>query len=171
MDELARRLDLDPIALRRINVIKPNDPMISFEPAAPDLEIGSYGLDQCLTLVEGALSDSAAAAPEGWLVGQGVALAMCDTVPPRGHIADARLALAADGMFDLAVGTAEFGNGSSTVHVQIAASVLATSPARIRLRQADTDAVAHDTGAYGSTGTVVAGMATLRAAENLRAKL
>ena len=93
---------------------------------------------------------------------------MADTIPPRGHLADARLTLAADGRFDLAVGTAEFGNGTSTVHQQIAATVLGTLPSRIRLRQSDTDAVEHDTGAYGSTGTVVAGTATLRAAEQLR---
>jgi putative selenate reductase molybdopterin-binding subunit len=52
--------------------------------------------------------------------------------------------------------------------MQIAAAVLGTLPARVRLRQSDTDAVEHDTGAYGSTGTVVAGTATLRAAEALR---
>jgi len=34
--------------------------------------------------------------------------------------------------------------------------------------QSDTDVVDHDTGAYGSTGTVVAGAAVLRAAERLR---
>jgi putative selenate reductase molybdopterin-binding subunit len=60
------------------------------------------------------------------------------------------------------------GNGTSTVHRQIAASVLGTLPSYTRLRQSDTDAVEHDTGAYGSTGTVVAGTATLRAAEALR---
>jgi putative selenate reductase molybdopterin-binding subunit len=168
MDELARRLDLDPIAMRRRNVVQPGDPMVSFRVAGQDVEYGSYGLDQCLTLVERSLADCREAAPAGWLVGQGMALSMVDTIPPRGHIADARLALAADGMFDLAVGTAEFGNGTSTVHTQIAAAVLGTLPARVRLRQSDTDAVEHDTGAYGSTGTVVAGTATLRAAEALR---
>jgi len=168
MDELARRLELDPIALRRRNVVQDGEAMVSFRGAPDDVEIGSYGLDQCLTLVEQALAASDDAAPDGWLVGQGLALSMCDTIPPRGHIADARVALAADGMFDLAVGTAEFGNGTSTVHTQIAAAVLGTVAARIRLRQSDTDAVPHDTGAYGSTGTVVAGTATLRAAEALR---
>jgi putative selenate reductase molybdopterin-binding subunit len=97
-----------------------------------------------------------------------VALSMGDTIPPHGHFADAHLALAADGQFDLAVGSAEFGNGTSTVHTQTAASVLGTLPSCIRLRQSDTDAVEHDTGVYGSTGTVVAGTATLRAAEALR---
>src|SRR5208282_2206491 len=171
MDELARLLELEPIALRRRNVVQPSDAMTSFRDTPGDVEFGSYGLDQCLALVERSLADCRAEAPADWLIGQGVALSMVDTIPPRGHFADVRLALAADGRFDLAVGTAEFGNGTSTVHRQIAASVLATSPARIRLRQADTDAVTHDTGAYGSTGTVVAGMATLRAAEALRIRI
>ena len=52
-------------------------------------------------------------------------------------------------------------------HVQIAAQALATTVDRIRLRQSDTDVVGHDTGAYGSTGTVVAGAATQAAAEAL----
>jgi CO/xanthine dehydrogenase Mo-binding subunit/aerobic-type carbon monoxide dehydrogenase small subunit (CoxS/CutS family) len=176
MDELARRLGLDPLELRRRNAVRPQsetggDVMISFEAAPDDVQYGSYGLDQCLDLVGQALARETAEAPPGWRVGQGVAMAMIDTIPPRGHIAEARLTLAADGLFDLAVGTAEFGNGTSTVHRQIAAEVLGTTPDRIRLRQADTDAVGHDTGAYGSTGTVVAGTATLRAAEALRAMI
>src|ERR1700730_638495 len=168
MDELARLLEIDPISLRRRNVVRPNDPMISFRGAPDDVEFGSYGLDQCLALVERALADCRAEGPPGWLGGPGGALCMVDTMPARGHFSGVRLALAADGRFDLAVGTAEFGNGTSTVHRQIAASVLGTLPSHIRLRQSDTDAVDHDTGAYGSTGTVVAGTATLRAAEALR---
>ncbi len=48
---------------------------------------------------------------------------------------------------------------------------LSTTPDRIIVAQSDTDAVAHDTGAYGSTGLVVAGTAVLRAAEALRDRL
>ncbi|WP_373306476.1 xanthine dehydrogenase family protein molybdopterin-binding subunit [Streptomyces mirabilis] len=105
--------------------------------------------------------------PDGWLVGQGTALAMIATGPPGGHIADARAALLPDGTFDLAVGTAEFGNGTTTVHRQIAAGELATTVERITVRQSDTDVVQHDTGAFASTGVVVAGKATLRASRAL----
>ncbi|MGU3537334.1 molybdopterin-dependent oxidoreductase [Methylobacterium sp. A54F] len=172
MDELARRLGLDPFALRRRNVIRPGDPMVSTSLEPHDVTYGSYGLDQCLDLAERAL-DEAAARPPGpdWRVGRGMALAMIDTIPPRGHHAHARIAVEAGGTYALQVGTAEFGNGTSTVHRQIAAEALATSPERVRLVQADTDAVRHDTGAYGSTGIVVAGQATLRAAEALRAAI
>lgn len=87
--------------------------------------------------------------------------------PPGGHIADARAALLPDGSFDLAVGTAEFGNGTTTVHRQIAAGELATVVDRITVRQSDTDVVRHDTGAFASIGVVVSGKATLRASRAL----
>jgi len=106
-----------------------------------------------------------------WLIGDGIALTMIDTVPPDGHIADSVIALCDDGSFELIVGTAEFGNGTSTVHRQIAATALATTVDRIRLKQSDTANGGHDTGAYGSTGTFVAGRATQAAAENLAAEL
>jgi putative selenate reductase molybdopterin-binding subunit len=67
----------------------------------------------------------------------------------------------------LTVGTAEFGNGTSTVHRQIAATALATTVDQICLKQSDTAHGGHDTGAYGSTGIFVAGRATQAAAENL----
>jgi putative selenate reductase molybdopterin-binding subunit len=87
-----------------------------------------------------------------WLIGEGIALAMIDTVPPDGHLADAAISLREDGGFELTVGTAEFGNGSSTVHRQIAATALATQVDQIRLKQSDTALGGHDAGAYGSTG-------------------
>ena len=136
-----------------------------------DIIYGSYGLDQCLDLVEAAMQ--AEPSPHGlsadWLIGEGMALTMIDTVPPGGHIADATIAMRADGGFDLTVGTAEFGNGTSTVHRQIAATALATTVDQIRLLQSDTAHGGHDTGAYGSTGTFVAGRATQAAADNLAA--
>jgi putative selenate reductase molybdopterin-binding subunit len=57
------------------------------------------------------------------------------------------------------------------VHRQIAASALATTVDQIRLRQSDTANGGHDTGAYGSTGTFVAGRATQDAADNLAGEL
>jgi CO/xanthine dehydrogenase Mo-binding subunit/aerobic-type carbon monoxide dehydrogenase small subunit (CoxS/CutS family) len=172
MDELARSLGIDPFALRRINMARPGDPMVSTGTGLHDVEYGSYGLDQCLDLVEQAfVRQPKAEIGRDWLVGRGMAAAMIDTIPPRGHLAESRITWLADGTFDLCVGIAEFGNGSTTVHLQIAADVLGTTPDRIRLRQADTDHVGHDTGAYGSTGTVVAGQATERAARALKAMI
>ncbi|TMJ22593.1 MAG: 2Fe-2S iron-sulfur cluster binding domain-containing protein [Alphaproteobacteria bacterium] len=174
IDELAERLGINPFEMRRRNIVKPGDPMLS-PPGTGyhDVLYGSYGLDQCLDLVEHAMQ---ADAPKtdlsaDWLIGDGIALTMIDTVPPDGHFADARISLRGDDDFDLTVGTAEFGNGTSTVHRQIAATVLATSVDRIHLKQSDTAHGGHDTGAYGSAGTFVAGRATQAAAETLAANL
>ena len=96
-------------------------------------------------------------------------MTMLDTTPPHGHRAHVRISERADGTFGLDVGTSEFGNGTTTVHTQLAAQALGTDPERIVLAQSDTDLVAYDTGAFGSTGTVVAGGATWRAATSLAA--
>ncbi|MCK1393736.1 molybdopterin cofactor-binding domain-containing protein [Bradyrhizobium sp. 1] len=174
IDELARQLGISPYDMRRRNVVKLGDPMLSPPPSEfHDVLYGSYGLDQCLDLVERAMQADGPQpelSPE-WLIGDGVALTMIDTVPPAGHIADAMIALNDDGGFELTVGTAEFGNGTSTVHRQIAATMLATTVDRIHLRQSDTAHGGHDTGAYGSAGTFVAGKATHAAAMQLATDL
>ncbi|WP_407154403.1 molybdopterin-dependent oxidoreductase [Bradyrhizobium sp. STM 3557] len=174
IDELAIQLGISPFEMRRRNVVKPGDPML-YPPdnGYHDVLYGSYGLDQCLDLVERAMANGSAELDlsSEWLTGDGIALTMIDTVPPDGHVADATIALREDGGFTLTVGTAEFGNGTSTVHRQIAATVLQTTVDRIALKQSDTAHGGHDTGAYGSAGTFVAGRATQAAAESLRQKL
>jgi len=170
LDEIARDLGIDPIRLREINVVRPGDAMVSTSLIPHDVEFGSYGLDQCLALVRNALQDgSVPAAISGdaeWCIGTGIAASMIDSAPPGGHIAYARAALTPAG-YELAIGTAEFGNGSTTTHAQIAAAALGTRMEKIQVRQSDTDIIQHDTGAFGSTGTVTAGMATQRAAQTL----
>lgn len=172
LDELARRLGLDPVEFKARNVIGPGEPMHSPGGEEEDLHIASYGLDSCVDIVRRAQREPVAQdVPDGWLVGEGAALAMIATGPPGGHLADARASLLPDGSFELAVGTAEFGNGTTTVHRQVAAGELATTVDRITVRQSDTDVVRHDTGAFASTGTVVAGKATLRASRALADQL
>ncbi|MGW8565059.1 molybdopterin-dependent oxidoreductase [Isoptericola sp. NPDC055881] len=184
MDELARQLGLDPLELRRRNVVREGDPMLSLNPEPEeDVLFGSYGLDQCIELADDALARGRArdvaeygADPadltlpwlgEEWGVGEGTAVSMIDTVPPRGHVAHARARLRRDGVVEAEVGTAEFGNGTTTVHAQLVASALGQRAGDVAVRQSDTDLVEHDTGAFGSTGTVVAGKASLAAATEL----
>ncbi|MEV4633835.1 molybdopterin cofactor-binding domain-containing protein [Rhodococcus coprophilus] len=174
MDELAVRLDLDPYELRRRNVVVPGDELVAAHPEGADLGFGSYGLDQCLELVRTAMSSGRGLPePSGprWQIGEGMALAMIASNPPGGHFADTSIELLPDGTYLARVGTAEFGNGTTTVHTQIAASVLGTDPERIRVEQSDTDVTTHDTGAYGSSGTVVAAKALLAAAGTLREEM
>ena len=180
LDELARRLDIDPVDFRRANVVGADAQLVYVEadPDDPHLpRIGSYGLDACLDGVEAALAAARAAGPdrvpEGWLTGVGVAAAMLDSTPPFGHHASARIAETApgSGRYRLWVGTAEFGNGTATVLTQLCAQALGVAPEAVGLSAGDTDAVAHDTGAFGSTGVVVAGTAALGAARELRERI
>ncbi|TDC59948.1 aldehyde oxidase [Micromonospora sp. KC207] len=170
VDELARRLGVAPDEFRARNVVRAGDDLVTPAGDPDDLAIRSYGLDQCLDVVRSTAAEpgTGPGAPAGWLVGEGSALAMIATGPPGGHHGQARLSLTPGGDYQLDVGTAEFGNGSTTVHQQIAADVLGTTVDRIRVRQSDTALVGHDTGAFASTATTVAGTAVLRAATALR---
>jgi CO/xanthine dehydrogenase Mo-binding subunit/aerobic-type carbon monoxide dehydrogenase small subunit (CoxS/CutS family) len=173
LDDLARELGISSVELRRRNVVRPGDEFVVNGAPDTDLVFGSYGLDQCLDLVESALAKGTDTAPAGerWAVGEGVAASMIATIPPRGHHSEATVSIDADGTVTIGVGSAEFGNGSATVHVQLVAEELGIDPSRIRLHSSDTDAAAYDTGAFGSTGSVVAGKAVADAARELRAAL
>ncbi|MEN3317255.1 MAG: hypothetical protein V7643_656 [Mycobacterium sp.] len=171
LDELAQRLEVDPFELRRRNVVVPGDAFVDWHVSQDDLTFGSYGLDECLDMTQAALArGNGASAPDGpqWRVGEGMAIAMIATIPPRGHFADASISLGSDGTYLLSVGTAEFGNGTTTVHAQLAATELNTAADRVSIRQSDTDATDYDTGAFGSAGTVVAGRAVQAACRELR---
>jgi len=175
MDELARALGMDPFELRRRNVIVPGDAIVVTHTGEQgDLTFGSYGLDQCLDLAQAALArGNGVRLPVGptWTVGTGMAIAMIASLPPRGHFAETSVELLASGGYEICVGTAEFGNGTTTVHAQLAATALGTTVDRVRIRQSDTDAARYDSGAWGSAGIVVAGKALLAAAEKLAAQM
>jgi putative selenate reductase molybdopterin-binding subunit len=174
MDELARSLKMDPYEFRRVNVVKPDDQMIAESTAATDTEFGSYGLDQCIDFVDVAMKrGNGVIRPAGadWLEGKGMAISMHGSVPPTEHRSEARLGLGEDGNYHLAIGTAEFGNGTTTVHQQIVSSVLNSTASRVRVVQSDTDSTGYDTGAFASAGTVVAGNAVRLAAEALRDRM
>jgi len=174
MDEVARMLDIDPFEFRRLNMVTPDDRMISESEAVSDTEFGSYGLDQCVDFVEAALKrGNGVKRPEGpdWLEGKGMAISMHGSVPPTEHRSEARLSVGADGNYHLAIGTAEFGNGTTTVHTQIVSSLMGSTASRVKVIQADTDSTGYDTGAFASAGTVVAGSAVRNAAEALRDRM
>lgn len=174
MNELANAIGMDPLTFRERNVVRMGDPIVAAEAGWSDAEFGSYGLDQCLTLVRDALARGNGVAPPAgadWLTGTGMALAMIDCAPPTEHRSEARIRLGSDGCYELAIGTAEFGNGVTTMHGQLAASALGTTVSRIRIVQSDTDRTGYDTGAFGSTGSVVAARAVELAALALRERI
>ena len=119
IDDLAKLLGIDPFEIRRINKVRETDRIESIWKDPSDVEFGSYGIDQCLDLVEAALkSGRGLSKPEGddWLEGTGVALAMLESGPPTEHRSGAEIKLLPDGSYHLAVGSTEMGNGSTTSH-------------------------------------------------------
>ncbi|MEV7612743.1 molybdopterin cofactor-binding domain-containing protein [Streptomyces sp. NPDC089799] len=173
MDELALALHMDPLDLRRRNIVRPGDSLIALHDGPDDVMFNEDGLSKCIDLVAGALartSDQPSPGP-GWLLGVGVASSLHETAPPTDHISEAWITLGDDLVYELAVGTVEFGEGTSTAHVQIAANQLGTTPSRIRLVQSDTDRTGFDTGAFASAGLFVAGNAVQRAANAVRDRI
>ncbi|MEU0496827.1 molybdopterin cofactor-binding domain-containing protein [Mycobacterium sp. NPDC006124] len=171
--ELAVKLGIDPMELRRRNVVRPGDPLLALADHADDVEFTEDGITECLDLVDAALRRDQSGGDLGpdWLVGSGAASSLHETAPPTDHISDAWATLRADGVYEIAVGTVEFGEGTSTVHVQIAATNLATTPDRIHLVQSDTDRTGFDTGAFASAGMFVAGNAVNYASTALRNRI
>ncbi len=171
IDEVARLIGMDPFAIRRKNMVRPGDWIESVWKDPSDVDFGSYGLDQCLDLVEKKLGqDGGLPKPDGseWAEGTGIALAMLECGPPTEHRAGAVMTLLPNGRYHLAIGSTEMGNGSVTAHRQIAAFDLGARADQIDIINADTDLTPYDTGTFASTGTVVAGQAVDLTARALR---
>ena len=171
MGDLARKLGMDLMELQRKNVVVPGDTVHSIWEGPSDVEIGSYGLDQCMDFVEKALaSGRGATKPEGdeWLEGKGHAIHMHDCIPPTEQRSEAHINLRQDGTYYLTNGFVEMGNGTITSMRQVAASVLNTTASRIELVNADTDKTPYDSGTFSSVGTSVSCKSVSIAAEVLK---
>jgi putative selenate reductase molybdopterin-binding subunit len=171
--ELAVKLDMDPLELRRRNIVRPGDALLAIDDQPDDVAFSQDGIAQCIDLVDAALrrNDNGQTLGEDWLVGTGTASSLHETAPPTEHISEAWATLRDDCTYEIAVGTVEFGEGTSTAHVQIAATQLGTTPSRIHLVQSDTDRTGFDTGAFASAGLFVAGNAVQRASTALRDRI
>ncbi len=75
MNELALALDIDPLELRRRNVVRPGDALLAIDEHPDDVMFTEDGLTACIDLVDDALRRSANghALGDDWLVGTGAA--------------------------------------------------------------------------------------------------
>ncbi|MEU0740187.1 molybdopterin cofactor-binding domain-containing protein [Streptomyces sp. NPDC006134] len=174
LDELARTLGLDPVTVRERALLRPGD-RAPFPGVAGRHPVMDHGLSRCLDTLRTAraqrLRERPSPAVRGGLVGEGLAVAALHTLPADGHIARASIALRPDGHYTLTTGAPEFGSGTSTTLLHIAAQALNTCPAHVHLRQADTDLLDHDTGGFASTGVLLAGQAVVHACQALTRQL
>src|SRR5579884_1458108 len=165
IDEIAKRLGMDALELRRKNWIKEGDE----NPLARALGEGkegyaqiieSCGLPQCLQIVEERLNWKEKRGHPGtgrFRRGVGVSLAMHGTAIAGLDMGGASLKLNDDGSFNLLVGATDIGTGSDTVLAQIAAEVLGVRVEDIIIHSSDTDFTPFDTGAYASSTTYISG--------------
>jgi CO/xanthine dehydrogenase Mo-binding subunit len=178
MDELAAKLGLDPLELRRRNVLRPGEPTATGQVFAQ-----SVGIGQTLELVaERAGARVAIGAPPAatpakepgrYLYGRGVACLLqgISNGAEGIDVVGASVQVAQDGSALVGVGLTDMGQGSRTVYAQVAAEVLGIPVERISVRQVDTDAV-HDSGpTVASRSTTVGGMAVLKAAREVAGSL
>jgi 4-hydroxybenzoyl-CoA reductase subunit alpha len=168
LDMLAKKLALDPVELRRRNLIAA--PKITVN----DLLVNSYGYPEC---IEKVMAASRFAEKRGKLpFGKGVGFAGSHYVSGsskpvnRSNMPHAvvTLKLDTDGGITLFTGAAEIGQGSSTVLLQIAAEGIGCHPRRLRVIAADSAITPKDNGSYSSRVTLYVGNATLQAAQRMR---
>ena len=172
MDEVAQQLGIDPLELRRKNLIRQGDE----DPIATKLGEGkegfartveSCGMEECIRLAGDAVPDSGPPPDRPFhrvKRGRGFALCMHGTGIPGDDMAGATIKVNEDGSFNLLVGAADLGTGSDTVLGQMAAEVLGVSLDDMVVYSADTDHTPFDVGAYASSTTFVSGTAVVRAA-------
>ena len=178
MDELARQLGMDPLALRAQNALRVGD-----ETATGQVLMESVGLPACIAKARevSRWEERQAAVAEFnrrerlKRRGLGVSTVMygvgMGAKAPLLDKAGAYLKLEADGSLTLAVGTTEMGQGAETVLSQIAADGLGVPLEAIRLAPVDTSRVPDSGPTVASRTTTVQGMAVLDAAKKLRTRI
>lgn len=171
LDELATRLNLDPIELRRRNLLPPGAKTINGQ------RVTSNGFAQCLERVERASRWRERRGRLGHGRGLGVAGSMYisgtnypiypNPMPQSG------IQLKADrsGLVTVFTGGNDIGQGSSSVARYIVAEELGLALEQVRVVAADTDLCPVDLGAYSSRGTFMIGNAVIDACRKLRALL
>jgi CO/xanthine dehydrogenase Mo-binding subunit len=160
MDEAAEQLGIDPLELRRLNVLRPG------ERAWPKVR----GIDADLP------ADLDIAAEElGWSTplpaGRGRAICLSASDAGSEPMTTSLIRVHADGSVTVTCGSTEMGQGSSTVLAQMAAGEMGVELERVHLLQSDTAAVSYDRSTGASRTTTLMGRAIAAAARDARAQL
>jgi aerobic carbon-monoxide dehydrogenase large subunit len=176
MDAIAARLDLDPVEVRRRNLIAKAE--MPFERPLDALDVpvtldsGDYEglLDKALARADwlNLKADTARRRATGELVG--VSMAMFVEKSGLGPVDGVRIQVDATGKVEVISGAASVGQGMETVIAQICADALGVDYRDIRVIHGQTDQIEYGFGAHASRVTVMTGEATRIAATKLRAK-
>ncbi|HET8672956.1 MAG TPA: xanthine dehydrogenase family protein molybdopterin-binding subunit [Thermoleophilaceae bacterium] len=175
VDLVARQVGMDPVELRRRNIVTPKD--MPYNSGLPDVDTGKpvlYDEGDFPLVFEGLLKrvnykklrkDVDARRKRGECVGLGVT-AFIEMGNP-GVFEQARIVAEEDGTFTAHVGVASVGQGVETVLSQVAADLLGVPIERVAVRYQDTATVPEGQGAFSSRATVWGGYAISGAVREL----
>ncbi len=171
LDEAARRIGMDPVEIRRRNLLSP--PCVTVN----GLRVQSYGLPECIERVaeRSGWRERKGKLPRGRGLGigcshyvSGAANSIIRSDMPHSTV---NIKIDRDGGVVVYTGASDIGQGSDTMVAQIAAETLGCSLGRVRVVAADTDLTPIDIGSYSSRVTFMNGNATLRAAQAVKRQI
>ncbi len=184
IDRLARALAMDPVELRRRNLLRPGD-LPWKTPGGAVYDSGDYvaALDRALELVGADAVRERQRDPRrrGRRIGLGVACFVEMTGYPGsaflgkhgaafGAHESVTIRMNRDGGCDLYTAVSHFGQATETSFAQVAASALGMHPDRVIVHSGDTGSAPHNTGSFASRTTVAGTGAVLAAAGQVRQK-
>lgn len=177
IDQLAEKLEVNPIELRQKNMILEGETSPIFKIMGEGTEgvemiIDNCKLDYCvnrgLDMINWHDKYPKKQIDSSKVRGVGMAIAMQGSGIPYIDMGSAILKLNDQGFFNLLIGATDIGTGSDTILAQIAAETLGVSTNDIIVYSSDTDLTPFDCGAYASSTTYVSGNAVRKTAENMK---
>ncbi len=164
VETAAREMGLDPLALRRRNLVRP-DQMPYATPAATTYDSGEFPavLDKALAAADwdGFPARRAASRARGLLRGRGIGQYLEVTAPPSREMGGLRFE--ADGTVTIITGTLDYGQGHASPFAQVLVAKLGIPFERIRLLQGDSDELIAGGGTGGSKSIMASGAAIVEA--------
>ena len=171
VNELADKLNIDPIKLREMNMVAEGQIM----PAYYNEQANSCALDRCLSKAKEMIDwDNKYPCRDmgnGKVRSVGVAMAMQGSGISAVDTAAVEIKLNDDGFYTLMIGAADMGTGCDTILAQMAADCLDCDIDNIIVHGVDTDQSPYDTGSYASSTTYITGGAVIKTCEKMRKRI
>jgi aerobic carbon-monoxide dehydrogenase large subunit len=176
MDAIAAKLKIDPIDIRRRNLIAKSDMpyVLGFDTLGTEMtyDSGDYAglLDKALTAAR--WSDLQNEVQRRRAAGEAVGIGVAVFVEKSGlgPFDGVRVSVDTSGAVEVVTGAASVGQGVETAMAQICADALGVDYRHIRVIHGQTDRIAYGMGAFASRVTVMTGEATRIAATKVRDK-
>jgi carbon-monoxide dehydrogenase large subunit len=165
MDELARRLGMDPIDIRMKNIFVEGDLSYWGE------QLHAVGLKETLLKATQAIEYGKKSPSQrpGVKTGKGFACIQKPTRSPT--TSNAGVNVNAQGEVTVLAGTVEIGQGCNTILSQVAAEELKVPMEKVHMHQLDTDVIPYDASTTSSRSTYHMGNAVRRAAIHAREQI